>query len=370
MSNATVTKPAVAAVQLKPRGSARRVLLGRDANTIYALILIIVLASIFVPYFASVTTVSFLLIDAVPILLMAMPMALIIITGEIDLSVASTAGLSAAVLGVLWHNQHWPIAMVFVACIIVGALCGAFNGLLITVVGLPSLAVTIGTLALFRGLALVVIGDSAVADFPLDLTTFVTSTIGGTGIPTVMIFVLIVIVIAGIVLHFTPFGRSLFALGFSKEAASFVGIRVNRSKFVLFVASGIVSSIAGIFWALRYSSAQSDSASGLELSVVAAVLLGGVSIFGGSGGIVGVVGGVLLIRTVSYSLQLAGLPDTVLTIVTGSLLVLSVIAPSISARLRADAARRRARNLVRARVSVVKNRVEHPAPVPPEREEQ
>jgi rhamnose transport system permease protein len=219
------------------------------------------------------------------------------------------------------------------------------NGFLVSVVGLPSLAVTIGTLALFRGLALVVIGDSAVSDFPLDLTNFATSTIGATGIPTVMIIVLVVIVGFGVLLHLTPFGRSVYALGFSKEAASFVGIRVNQSKFLLFVASGIVSSFAGIFWVMRYSSAQSDSALGLELSVVAAVVLGGVSVWGGSGSIVGVVTGVLLIRTVNYSLQLWGLPDTVLTIVTGGLLVISVTAPSVMARIRLNSTQRHNRAL-------------------------
>jgi rhamnose transport system permease protein len=249
-------------------------------------------------------------------------------------------------MGVLFHDAHWNIWWVFVVCIVVGLVCGAFNGILITTIGLPSLAVTIGTLALFRGLALVVIGDNAVADFPTDLTTWATSTIGGTGIPTFMIIVAVVVVIFGVILHFTPFGRALYALGFSKEAASFVGIRVNRSKFWLYVASGGISAFAGIFWVLRYSSAQSDSVQGLELSVVAAVLLGGVSIFGGSGGIVGVVAGVLIIRTVNYSLELAGLPDTVLTIVTGTLLVLSVIAPSVLAGIKRTTDRRRSRNLI------------------------
>ena len=332
MSNDVTTN--ATARPVKARSNAHRLFFGRNANTVYALLLIVVIASVFVPYFTGVATVSFLLIDAVPILLMAMPMALIIITGEIDLSVASIAGLSAVVMGVLFHDAHWNIWCVFVACIMVGLLCGAVNGILITMIGLPALAVTIGTLALFRGLALVVIGDNAVADFPTELTTFATSTIGATGIPTFMIFVAIVVIVFGVLLHFTPFGRGLFALGFSKEAARFVGIRVNVSKFWLYVASGGISAFAGIFWVLRYSSAQSDSVSGLELGVVAAVLLGGVSIFGGSGGIVGVVAGVLIIRTVNYSLQLAGLPDTVLTIVTGSLLVLSVIAPSVSRSFR------------------------------------
>lgn len=325
------------------RGRGLRAGLGRDAVTVYALVAVVVIASLTVPYFAGTATVNFLLIDAIPVLAIAMPMALIIVTGEIDLSVASIAGLSAATTGVLVAKTDLPLPAILLIVIVIGLACGAVNGVLVTVIGLPSLAVTIGTLALFRGLALVVIGDEAVAEFPLDVTTFVTSTIGGTGIPTMMIFAAILVAVFGVILHFTPFGRGLYALGSSLEAARFVGIRTGRSKFWLYLASGAVSAAVGVFWVLRYSSAQSDSVQGLELTVVAAVLLGGVSIFGGSGGIVGVVAGVLLIRTVNYSLQLAGLSDTVLTIVTGSLLVLSVIAPSFAARARAARDLRRAR---------------------------
>lgn len=325
------------------RGRRARTWLGRDAVTVYALIAIVVVASLAVPYFAGTATVNFLLIDAIPVLAIAMPMALIIVTGEIDLSVASIAGLSAAATGVLVARTDLPLPTILLIVIVIGLACGVVNGVLVTVVGLPSLAVTIGTLALFRGLALVVIGDEAVADFPLEVTSFVTSTIGGTGIPTMMVFAAILVAVFAVILHFTPFGRGLFALGSSLEAARFVGIRTGRSKFWLYLASGAVSAAVGVFWVLRYSSAQSDSVQGLELTVVAAVLLGGVSIFGGSGGIVGVVAGVLLIRTVNYSLQLAGLSDTVLTIVTGSLLVLSVIAPSFAARARAARDLRRAR---------------------------
>jgi rhamnose transport system permease protein len=312
----------------------RRLFAGRDAAMIYALVVVIAVACVLIPYFASVTTVNFLLIDAIPILAIAMPMTLIIITGEIDLSVASIAGLSVATMGVLWQDQHWPIWLIVITCAIVGIVAGAVNGFLITVVGLPSLAVTIGTLALFRGLALVVIGNTAVADFPLDLTTFATSTIPGIGVPTVMILVIIVAIIFGVLLHFTPLGRSIYTIGNSPEAASFVGIRVGLTKFSLYIASGLISALVGVFWALRYSSAQSDSATGLELTVIAGVVLGGVSIFGGSGGIVGVIGGVLLIRTATYSLQLAGVSDTVLTIGTGGLRVISVVAPRAARWLR------------------------------------
>ena len=136
-------------------------------------------------------------------------------------------------------------------------------------------------------------------------------------------------VVFGVLLHFTPFGRGLYAIGYSKEAARFVGIHVARSKFWLYVASGGVSALAGIFWTLRYSSARTDNASGLELAVIAAVLLGGVSIFGGKGSIPGVVAGVLLIGTINYALRLGRVSDVVLIIVTGTLLIVSVVAPSI-----------------------------------------
>lgn len=305
-----------------------RVLTSRGAVMWYLVIALVVGLALWVPGFASARTTGFLLLDVIPILMIALPMTLVIITGEIDLSVASTAGLTSAVMGVLWAGGM-NIYLVLAICLVVGLAAGAFNGIMITWVGLPSLAVTIGTLALYRGLALVVIGDNAVANFPPALTTWATSKIGATGVPVFMIIVVALIAIFGIALHLTPFGRGLFAMGFSKEAAQFVGIDVARSKFALFVATGLVSSMAGIFWTLRYSSARSDNANGLELAVIAAVLLGGVSIFGGRGTIPGAVAGVLMIGIINYALRLQRISDVVLIIVTGTLLIASVVGPSI-----------------------------------------
>jgi rhamnose transport system permease protein len=311
-----------------------RILLGRDAIMIYTLLAFVTYACIAIPRFASPVTVGFLLLDVIPILMIAMPMTLIIITGEIDLSVASVAGLSSALLGVLWADTQ-NIVLAVVVAVLIGAVAGAFNGFLVAFVGLPSLAVTIGTLALFRGLALVIIGDNAVADFPRGLTTFFTSKIGGTGIPTVMVGVAAIALFFGVLLHLTPFGRGLYAMGFSKEAARFVGIKVARAKFWLYIASGSVAAMAGVYWTLRYSSARSDNASGLELAVIASVLLGGVSIFGGKGSIPGVIAGVLLIGTINYALRLNRVSDVVLIIVTGSLLIASVVAPSVWSAIKA-----------------------------------
>ncbi|MRG59730.1 ABC transporter permease [Agromyces sp. CFH 90414] len=317
-------------LEAEPKGRTgwARVLLGRDAVMIYALIVVIVIAMIAVPRFASPVTTGFLLLDVIPVLLIAMPMTLVIITGEIDLSVASIAGLTSAIMGVLWQ-AGFDIGIVLVISVLAGVVAGAVNGFLVAVVGLPSLAVTIGTLALFRGLALVVIGDNAVANFPPELTAFFTSKLGATGIPTVMVGVVVVILFFGVLLHLTPFGRGLYALGYSQEAARFVGIKVARAKLWLFVGTGTVSALAGVYWTLRYSSARSDNASGLELAVIAAVLLGGVSIFGGKGSIPGVVAAVLLIGVINYALRLGRVSDVVLIIVTGSLLIASVVAPSV-----------------------------------------
>ena len=251
-TSTTSTAPAPVADNTKPlasepkgRTGAARILMGRDAVTIYALVAFLIYAAIAIPRFASPVTTGFLLLDVIPVLLIAMPMTLIIITGEIDLSVASTAGLTSALMGVLWAGGT-DIWLALAISLLAGIAAGMFNGFLIAVLGLPSLAVTIGTLALFRGLALVIIGDNAVANFPKALTAFFTSKIGGTGIPTVMIGVVVVMVFFGVLLHFTPFGRGLYAMGYSKEAASFVGINVARSKFWLYVGSGAVSALAGI----------------------------------------------------------------------------------------------------------------------------
>ncbi|MGL4340020.1 MAG: ABC transporter permease [Rhodoglobus sp.] len=309
-------------------------LLTRDAVLVAILVVIILIASIGLPRFASPVTLGYLLLNAVPVLLIALPMTLIVITGEIDLSVASIVGLSTATMGTL-TLQGWEFFTAALVALVAGVVAGAVNGVLIAFVGLPSLAVTIGTLALYRGLTLVFIGDNSVSSsqYPREFPAFINMKLGATGIPVVILIVLAFVLIFAVVLHVTPFGRGLYALGYSKEAATFVGIRVSWSKFWLYVASGIVCGCVGIYWSLYYS-ARSDSASGLELTVIAAVLLGGISIFGGRGTIVGAMAGVLVISVINYALRLQRVPDVVLIIITGSLLIISVVGPSVFAAIR------------------------------------
>jgi rhamnose transport system permease protein len=324
------------------RGDFSRRLKSWDSIIVLLTLAVLVVASLGVPNFGTSRNFTFLVLDLLPIALVALPMTFIIVTGEIDLSVASTLGLCSAIMGVLWNN-NMSIESIIPLCIAIGAVLGAVNGFLVTGLGLPSLAVTIGTLALYRGLAFVVLGDSAVADFPYSYTTWVTGTIGGGAVPNVLIVLLVLALIFGIVLHATPFGRSLFAIGANDQAAHFSGIRVARTKFWLYVLSGAVAGLVGVLWTLRYSSARADNGSGLELAVVAAVLLGGVSIFGGKGSLPGVLAGVVLLAALQNALRLQDVSGQALNIVTGALLVLSVLLPNIATAIRGNWQRRRLR---------------------------
>jgi rhamnose transport system permease protein len=320
----------------------RKRLASWDSIIILLTVLVVVIASTSVANFGTSRNFTFLVLDLLPIALVALPMTFIVVTGEIDLSVASTLGLSSAVMGTLW-NHGLSIETIIPLCVVLGAVLGALNGFLITGLGLPSLAVTIGTLALYRGLAFVVLGDGAVADFPFDYTAWVTGTIGGSVVPNVLILLVVLALIFGVILHATPFGRSLYAMGANAQAAHFSGIRVARTKFWLYVVSGAVSGLAGVLWTLRYSSARADNGIGLELAVVAAVLLGGVSIFGGKGTLPGVLAGVVLLTALQNALRLEDFSGQALNVVTGALLVLSVLLPNIATSIRSNWQRRKLR---------------------------
>jgi len=327
MTAATTTSPS-RVYKLHARPAWRRVLLTRETAIIVLLILVIAVALATVRNFDSPLTVTYLLRDVAPILLIALPMTLIIITEEIDLSVASIVGLSSVTTGIL-TNAGWPFELAALTAILVGTLCGVINGFLVTVVGLPSLAVTIGTLALFRGVAVGLLGTTAITDFPEVWTDIAKANIPGTPIPVIMIPFAILAVVFAVLLHFTPFGRSLYAIGLNKEAAEFSGIDVGGTKFLLFVFSGAVSGFAGVYFTLLYSNARGDNAMGLELQVIAAVLLGGVSIFGGRGALHGVIAGVLLIGTLGSALRLAGVTSDIINVITGVLLIASVVSASL-----------------------------------------
>jgi rhamnose transport system permease protein len=269
------------------------------------------------------------------IAIMTLPMTLIIISGEIDLSVASILGMASALLGVLWH-RHWPMPAIFVVIAAVGLAVGAVNGLLVTRLRLPSLAVTIGTLALYRGIATILLGPATVSNFPVAYTNLGVNAVPFTGDEMTYstgIFILLAIIF-GVVLHATPFGRSIYAMGASVEAAQFAGIRVKRIKTILYMVSGLVCSLAGVLWTFRLNTAVQNNGLGLELDVVAIVLLAGVSIFGGKGSLIGVVLAVLAFAGIQNALLLTNFNQEATGIVTGALLLASVFVPNAGRWLR------------------------------------
>jgi rhamnose transport system permease protein len=277
--------------------------------------------------FLTTSTVFYFGINIGLIALMALPMTLIITTGEIDLSVASMLGLGCSLFGYLFqHGVEIYLAMLIVLA--VGAVGGALNGFLITRLGLPSIAVTIGTLTMFRGIAEIILGSNEISGFPSSLTKIGVDPIPGTKLSwTIGIFILLAIVY-GVVLHFTPVGRSIFAIGLQEEAAFFSGIRVKRIKFTLFLLSGVVCAGVGILYTLQNATARYDAGTGLELNVVAVVLFGGVSIFGGRGSIGGVVLSVLVVGSFDEVLTLINVTTQKQNIVFGILLLISVLVPN------------------------------------------
>lgn len=273
--------------------------------------------------------------------IVALPMTLIIVTGDIDLSVESMMGLSGAVLGWLWAAGV-PLEVGIPIVLVVGMLGGLLNGLLVARGGLPALVVTLGTLALFRGLANVVLGTRAISNFPPGFTAFGFGNIPGTPIPWTLVVFAVLAVIFAVVTHMTWIGRQVFAIGKNKDAARYSGVRVATVRTALFVVAGVIAAFAGAILAARFNSARSDNGTGLTLVIVTVALLGGVDINGGKGTIPGVILAVFTLSVLQSAMRLAGVSSEYQNVAVGLLLIGSVTAPYLARQLRsvADRARR------------------------------
>lgn len=303
-------------------------------------VLLVLCAAVFVagaattPGFADAGNIGFLLLDHTAVALLALALLPIVLVGEIDLSVASALGLCSALTGALW-DAGVPFETIGPVVLLTGLLLGAVNAVLVVGLGLPSLAVTIGTLGLYRGLAYVVLGDGAVTGFPENYRPIATDAVPGTFLPYSALLVLVVGVVMAVVVHATPVGRALYAIGSGEQTARFSGIRVRRVKSALFVVSGLLCAVASLVYTLRYNTARADNANGLELVAVTAVLLGGVSIFGGRGTVLGVAGALLLTAGLRNALLLNDVTNEIQNVVNGLLLIVSVLVPVAAGALRA-----------------------------------
>jgi len=257
--------------------------------------------------------------------IIAIPLALIIITGFIDISVASIAALTGVSLGVLWQAGV-PLWLSLIIGILIGTLGGFINGIVITKLKIPSLVVTLSTLILYRGICYILLGDNAVRNMPKSFGYF-----GGAYkfliVPNSLIIFIILAITFGLVLHFTTFGRSVYAIGNNENAARYSGIPVDRIRIILYTVTGFISAIVGVLITSRINSARPDIAEGAEMAVITIILLGGVFIIGGKGSIPGVVLSAFLIGFIQYTLRLVNVQEIVISIVTGSLLIFALLIP-------------------------------------------
>src|SRR6266498_5896567 len=255
------------------------------------------------PYFLNALNLSRTSSDFMEIGLMMLPMVFIIITGNIDLSVASDLGMSASFMGLL-HNMGVNIWVAALAGLLLGTLGGMLNGFLVARVKLPALVVTLGTYAFYRGIAYGFLGDQAARGYPKAFTYFGQGKVFGTILPfSVALFVILAIVF-GLVLHRTTFGRYLFAIGNNEDATLYSGVPVARIKFIIYTLSGFMAALAGLILAARFGSTRPDNGTGLELAVITAVVLGGVDINGGKGTMLGAVLSLLLIGLMRFGMGL------------------------------------------------------------------
>ena len=284
------------------------------------------------PYFLDPWNLSDATFNFTEKAMIAFAMALLIVAGEIDLSVGAIVALASTAMGVAM-GMGAPTPVLVAVGLGTGLACGAFNGVLVARFGLPSIVVTIGTMSLFRGISYIVLGDRAFTGYPADFAWFGQGYVFWVITVELVIFALSALVF-GILLHRTSFGRTVYAIGNNATAARFSGIRVDRVRFILFLLTGLMSGIAAICLTSRLGSTRPSIAAGFELEVVTIVVLGGVSILGGSGTIPGVVLAAFVMGLVTFGLGLLNVPGIVMSIVVGLLLIGVIAVPRLISKLR------------------------------------
>ena len=318
----------------RPPASMAAFLLRWDVILVVLLLAVIAVNAAISPYFLDLDNLSDATFNFSEKAILALAMALLIIAREIDLSVAAIIAVCSLAMGLLAKAGFGP-APLMLAGVLAGAFCGAINGFLVTFFSLPSIVVTIGTMSLFRGLAQVVLGDSALTKYPAGFSALGQGYIfERLAIPNSFVIFLALAAVFGFVLHRTTLGRRIYAIGHNPVAARFSGVKADKIRFFLFVLTGLMAGLAAILLTGRIGSTRPNIAQGWELEVVTMVILGGVSISGGSGTILGVVLSVMVLGLATFGLSLVNVPGVVISILLGFLLITSISAPIIIARLK------------------------------------
>jgi rhamnose transport system permease protein len=269
--------------------------------------------------------------------ILALALALLIVTGEIDLSIAAILALCSLAMGYAMKAGAGPLCMTL-AAFVTGGVAGAVNGVLVTRYKLPSIVVTIGTLSLYRGLAMVALGDQAISGYPEVFSTLGNSYLGEVVgvrwliIPIEFAVLLVAALAVGVTLHRTVLGRRLYAIGANPVAARFSGIEADRYRLALFVFAGLMAALAAVMLTGRIGSTRPNIAMGWELDAITMVILGGVAIEGGRGSIVGTMLAVLLLGLFTFAMGMANVTGIVMSMVIGVLLIVSMVLPRLFKR--------------------------------------
>lgn len=300
-----------------------------EAILLGLVVVAVVLAIVSVPGFADPFAFSTALAFFAPAAMMALPMALLIIVREIDISVASVAGLSSVAAGLVFQNNGSVFLAVIVA-LLTGLVCGAINGFFVALLRLPSLLVTLGTMALFRGLCYVFLGGTPISPVPDFFTAIGNDNIPGTIIPWAILPFVVLAIIFGVALQKGVVGRRMYAIGGNPDTARYSGIHNVRITFLIFLVSGVIAAMAGLINIGITSQVAPDAALGMELDAITIAFLGGISFLGGKGKITGVVLAAALIITLRKSLQLLNVSGYTQGIAIGGVLILSLLITNLS----------------------------------------
>jgi rhamnose transport system permease protein len=283
------------------------------------------------PYFLDRWTLSDATFSFTEKAIVALPMALLVIAGEIDISVSGIIALVSVAMGLVAQMGVGTPGLIGIG-LMTGIAAGAVNGALVTLLRVPSIIATIGTMSLFRGVAYGVLGDAVLKAYPASFAFFGQGYVAGPVSFELVLFAILAIVFA-VILHLTILGKKIYAIGANPTAAAYSGLRVERHRFGLFVAVGAASAIASILLTSRLGSTRPSIAQGWELEIISMVILGGVSISGGRGTIAGVVLAAVLMGFVTFGLGLRNVPGIVMQIAVGALLIVVAAIPSISRRI-------------------------------------
>ena len=337
----------VAAPPRGPAAAERRswtatVFKARESGIVLALVVLVVFTATQNSRFLSGQSIRDILLGTAILAVLAVGQAVVIITRNIDLSVGSVLGLSAFAVGSLMRdNPGLPVVVALLAGLVVGAVCGLLNGVLVRYGQVPALVVTLGTLYAFRGVSFFWAGGQQInADkLPASFLDFGTASI--LGIPWLVLIALVVLVIAGIVLRSYRAGRELYAMGSSPQAAKLAGIKVGRNTSAAFLVSGALAGLAGVLFAARFGTVDAAAGTGYELNVVAAAVVGGVAVFGGSGSVWGAGLGALLLTVIGSALAVLDINQFWQQAIVGALILLAIGADRLVAVRVAKALKKR-----------------------------